>query len=364
VAAHHAAQLSRNYHADLIAAGFLGLLHAARGKLHQAAIFLRQRLQGREELPASALAHRMLSALLYEWNELEACAEHLDQATVLAQRAGNAEILYGVYHQLAKLRQTQGDSAGALAALELADKVIRERHLPAIVQARNAAAHVELAVAQGDLATARYWAEQRSQPVDASPLYPLLDLTPARLLLAQGEQAASAHHLAAQHARAQKASWHYGELEVRTLQALAALTQASALDFLSAAVTLAEPEGFVRTFLDKGPAMAELLRQGTAAGLVSPYASTLLATGSDTAIRTPQVPPAEAGVLPLVEPLSERELEILRLLSEHRTNAEIALALTVSLNTIKTHLQHIYGKLGVHDRREAVRQASQWHLLQ
>jgi LuxR family transcriptional regulator, maltose regulon positive regulatory protein len=122
-------------------------------------------------------------------------------------------------------------------------------------------------------------------------------------------------------------------------------------------VTLAEPEGFVRLFADEGPPMANLLRglakQGTAAGYVRRL------TAASLRGTAPQPPVRQA----LVEPLSERELDVLRLLGSDLDGPDIARELNVSLNTMRTHTKNIYAKLGVTSRRAAVSQAHELDLL-
>jgi LuxR family maltose regulon positive regulatory protein len=186
---------------------------------------------------------------------------------------------------------------------------------------------------------------------------PLLGLTPARLLLAKGEKAAAAELLEAWYATVDDAGWAFGVIEVRALQALAAPTPDEALAFLADALALAEPEGYVRTFVDKGEPMADLLRDAARRGLAPAYARRLLGAF----LRPPAASrPAEQ---PLVEPLSERELEVLALLADGLTYQQIAQALFISLNTVKTHLKNVYSKLAVHDRQEAVAEARELDLL-
>jgi LuxR family maltose regulon positive regulatory protein len=298
-----------------------------------------------------------LSALLYEWNDLEAAAEHSERGIELGARSGNVEIQIGGYRILARLQQARGDAAGALDALERAHQLAREKDVSPLMRARNAGCHVQIALAQDDLATAIRWAEQVAEDADCSRFHPLLGLTPVRLLLAQDEKAAAAEQLEGWHAAAVRAGWQFGAVEVRALQALAAPTVDEALTLLSEALVLAEPEGYVRTFVDKGEPMADLLCQAAARGTAPAYAQRLL----DAFSRAPA--PPRPAMQPLIEPLSDREIEVLHLLAQHRTNQEIAQALVISVNTVKTHLKNIYGKLGVHDRREAVAKARELELL-
>jgi LuxR family maltose regulon positive regulatory protein len=156
-------------------------------------------------------------------------------------------------------------------------------------------------------------------------------------------------------------------LEALVLQALVEHAQGhlpQALSALQEALALAEPEGYVRLFVDEGAPMAELLQQVAASGRASPYIMTLL-----EALGVPTTQQQETGLLQTdassarMEPLSEREVEVLRLLATGGSNAEIAQVLMISMNTIKTHLKHIYDKLGVTNRTQAVARARELHLL-
>ncbi len=361
--ASHVALQCGNHHVRLMALGLLGPIQAAQGKLHQAAVLCRQAIQLGKQSPAIALTHVEFSALLYVWNDLEAVADHLRQAIELSQRSGNLELQTGGYRMLARLKQAQGDASGALVSLQEAHLLARSHDVTPLVRARNAACHVEIALAQDDVATAAHWAEQVTENADAFPLYPFLRLTPARLLLAQNKKVAAAEQLAALYETAIASGWQFGAVEVRTLQALAAADLDQALDYLTDALLQAEAEGYVRTFVDKGEPMASLLRQAAVRGIASAYVGRLL-----SAFAAPSVAPrveARPGTAeqPLPEPLSEREWEALRLLAEGLSYQEIAAAMFLSLNTVKTHLKNVYAKLGVHERQGAVVRARELQLL-
>ena len=130
----------------------------------------------------------------------------------------------------------------------------------------------------------------------------------------------------------------------------------AALATLERALALAEPEGYVRTFVDEGPPMAALLDAAAKRGIARDYVTRLLAAFGTSGVRTP----VRQG---LVDPLSERELDVLRLLGSELTGPEIARELVVSLNTVRTHTKAIYAKLGVNTRRAAVRRAAELDLL-
>ena len=148
-------------------------------------------------------------------------------------------------------------------------------------------------------------------------------------------------------------------IEVLVLQALAEQARGNlpaALPLLERALTLAEPEGYIRIFIDERPAVSALLEAAAHGRIASDYARQLLAASDNAEIRTPLKQT-------LIEPLSERELDVLRLLGTELSGPQIARELTVSLNTMRTHTRSIYTKLGVNNRRAAIRRAQELELL-
>lgn len=180
----------------------------------------------------------------------------------------------------------------------------------------------------------------------------------ARVLLAQSSVNAALDLLEGLRGAAEATGRIGSTIKILALQALgyeARGDEARAVVALERSLKLAEPEGYVRTFLDEGTPMAALLRRAMANGVLPGYASRLLeAFGSPT-----ERPPAG----PLSEPLSERELEVLRLVAAGMSNAEISRTLFVALSTVKKHINNVYRKLGVNSRTRAVARARELNLL-
>ena len=354
-------------------------LQVAQGRLRRAAGIYRKLLHQASEhvalgqLPVAGYCHIDLGDLLREWNELGTAAQHLEAGIERIERAGSPTILLDGYIALARLRQALGDDEGAAGALRRARWLTEEYKLPARFVFRLGAHEARLWLAQGDLESATRWARDLGlDPDEVSYLREPEHLALARLLIAQGDPAGAQRPLGRLLAAAELGGRLKTATEIRMLQAMALRRQgadAGALATLRGALELAQPEGLVRTFVDEGAAMAELLawarkeyRQahGTEpAGGLSRYLDALL-----VASRGPSAPRrSHPEVRPGTEPLSDRELEVLRLVAAGFKNQEVADELYVVVGTVKAHLNSIYRKLGVRSRIQAVSQVRELGLL-
>ena len=322
----------------------------------------------------------VLAELLLDEDDLAAALPLATEGLAAPREFGNAPPLVLLASlPLVRLRLAQGDTAAAGAVLAEVRPLVQHGPFAMVAQLLEAAeARVRLAL--GDGAAAVAWAA----PVEPMTLADLLrfgaagveaaGVTPARILVAQG-RATGDPALLRQAERHLNAAWELAEghglgwlrLRVLILRALLADAQGdrdAALGSLAGAVAQAEPEGVIRPFIDEGEPMAALLATLGAAvqdghvtvGGTSPaYLDALLA-----AIPGQEPGPRRTG---LVEPLTERELEVLGLLAAGRSNAEMAAELFVEQSTVKTHLIHLYSKLGVHSRTQAVAHARTLQLL-
>ena len=227
-----------------------------------------------------------------------------------------------------------------------------------------------IALMAGDLGEARYLTDRAPPLNNPGPLpdYVLLSLAQARLLLAETRREETLDLLKTRDTVLARAGFRAAGVDTRALQALAAPSGREALDVLAEALALAAPEGLVRPFVDLRQPMAALLKEAAAQGIEVAFIGRLLAALRDDPGHCPGKRPCGTGVTvtrsqPLVEPLSGRELEVLRLLINGSTNDEISRSLYVSANTVKAHLKSIYRKLDVSSRHEAAGKAGQLGLL-
>lgn len=332
----------------------LGTLQATDNQLHLAAASYRQSLElfGDQPLPSACEAHLGLARLFYEWNELAAAQQHGEQAWQLAQRIENNDRLVACELFLAQLKLAQGDVPGAAALLAQANELARQHQL-AYRLPEVAAAQIFLLLHQDKVAAAAQIAQTYHLP-----------LSQARVHLAQGDAAAALTVLQPLRQQAEAKGWADERLKVLVLQALAHQIQGNkeaAIQHLREALIMAEPGGFIRTFVDEGPAMMQLLSDAAARGVQPDYIGKLRAVW---VAERPQVAASSSPLpQPLLEPLSERELEVLHLIAEGLSNHEISKRLFLALSTVKGHNRIIFDKLQVKRRTEAVARGRELGLL-
>lgn len=329
----------------------LGNVQEADIQLREAAETYRSvlRMAGNQPLQIIHEAHLGLARILYEWNDLDGAERHGRQSLELARqydRVIDRFILCEVF--LARVRLARGDVAGACAALDEIARQVRERNF-AHRAAEVAAARVVALLRLGDVEMAAHLAEVSRLP-----------LALARVHLARGDPSAALVAIEPWRGHAESRSWQDERLKAMVLQALALQARGdgpAAERVLTDSLALAEPGGFIRLFVDEGPPMAGLLA-GMAARQTAPDCITgLLAAFS--AERQERQPKRQ----PLVEPLSQRELEVLRLIAQGLSNQEICERLVLALDTIKGHNRRIFDKLQVRRRTEAVARARALGLL-
>ncbi|MBN1138587.1 MAG: AAA family ATPase [Anaerolineae bacterium] len=308
--------------------------------------------------PASVAGFVRLQAakILYEWNDLHAAKRHLLEGLELLSQGGISESFGSGHAVLARIKQALADHEGARKAAQQAVQIAQRENVPRLVDLTSAY-QARIWLAQGQIDLAARWADEYRQSGETEYLREFEDLTLARVLLAEGQSAEAVALLDARLAPARAAGRMGAVIEIQALRALALPTPGEALDALGQALSLAEPEGYVRLFLDGGEPMQALLKRAAARGIAPRYASRLLAAfgpPGEVVAKAPQ---------PLVEPLTDRELEVLHMLAEDLSNREIGRRLFISLPTVKSHTRNIYGKLGVHNREEAVAQAQAMGIL-
>jgi len=343
-----------------------------QGRLHEATATysrgLRAAYQAVPTLRGAADMHVGMSELLRERNHLDSARAHLRESSELGEHAGLPQNRYRWRVAMARLRQVDGDLGGAVQLLDEAERLYVGDFSPDVRPVASIRARV--LVAQGELGAALGWARERGISADdaVTYLHEHEHLTLARVLVAQHAREREKHYLdeatglLERLLRAADEGERTGSvIEILVLQALSLQSRgdtAAALAALRRALTLAEPEGYVRIFVDEGAPMTALLTAAAKQGVGRASARRLLAAVVVGATPAPTHTQQE-----LIEPLSRRELEVLRLLASDLDGPDIARELSISLSTVRTHTKNIFAKLGVNARRAAVRRAQELRLL-
>jgi LuxR family maltose regulon positive regulatory protein len=347
--------------ADILACS-LGLadIQAAQGGLGAAERTLAAGLDLAEAngpVRGTADMHVGLAELHLERNELDGAAEHLRVSLELGERLALAQHAYRWRVVEARLRAAAGDYAGALELLSEAEANYDTDYSPKARPVTATTARARLA--SGDIGGAERWAASSALTADDQLVYlrEYEHLTLVRVLLATGRISDAVLLLQRLLAASEAGGREGSAIEAQLLLAVA--HQASgdtpkALLAIEDALIRAEVDGFVRIFLDAGTPVTGLLEAAVRHGRAAKQASALLATGA--------APTGVTAQQSLVDELSARELDVLRLLRSDLTGPEIAAELVVSLNTVRTHTRNIYSKLGVTNRRSAVRRADELDL--
>ena len=338
-----------------------GQMCISQGRLRQAKpLFLRAlqlgQASGARKLPLFEAIYNQLARLSLQWNQLAQAEEYLQEAMQLAQLWGITECLLQNLLLEAEIKQAQGALEAAQQAIERTRQLLDEANWPRFSN-RLIERQASLALAKGELSSAQEQLAATSEQSDA------LQLIRVRLLLAQSQPDKALALLSLLAQKTGTSIWHI--MQSLALQALAYQQQrkkAQALASLKQAITLAEPEGYLRPLIDIGPSLEPILRQLAATTAVTPYLAQLLAAlHVQPQPSLPAAPTLNDNTLmpTLVEPLSNRELEVLRLIAAGFSNRETAETLVITVSTVKNHLRTIYSKLNVRRRTQAIAKANE-----
>jgi LuxR family maltose regulon positive regulatory protein len=333
------------------------------------------RLLPDENIPLAAMSYCIQGEIRREWNELDTAEAILRRGLAISEHAGSPEYINDGLIYLAQVLHARGRYDEALTTLERIRTMVQLRQLAPWDLNQMEIVRARVLIARGKLDEAGRWAEgrlrsrQQGDPGPAAPLafmYDLEDLSIARVFLAQGDAETATAILEPLAQRAAETGQWRNLLEARMLQAQAHWqfgNAETATSMLHAALTIAAPEGLMRVFLDEGEQiMVDLLAcyldsqpVSSASSRELEHARKLLAAfGRADAVPSP---------VDLPNMLSPREADVLHLLAAGRSNEEIASDLVLALSTVKWHVAHIYRKLGVRGRMQAVTRARELRLI-
>ena len=360
-------------------------IRVALSRLHEAESSYQQSIrlatgQGEPTPLGTADLYRGLGELYIQWDDLESTSHYLQISQKLGEQTELTDWKYRLCLSQACLKEAQGDLNGALILLDEAERVHIRGPLPDVRPVT--AMRVRIWLKQGKLADAKRWASEQRLSVDdgLSFIREFEYITLARVLITTGKNDREsgslniAFRLLGRLLQEAEAGGRMGSvIQILLLQALAYQAQDNlphALASLERAMSLAEPEGYIRIFVDEGRLMRLLVeKQSRNRGhQLSGYADKLLAAFAQPMATPKLVGPGRTRAIihqksDAIDPLSERELDVLKLLRTELSGPEIAKQLIVSLNTVRTHTKSIFTKLGVNNRRAAVRRAEELDLF-
>lgn len=369
IASQRAQDIHRVIHALCDLSGLqwmLGQLRNADASSREALGLVEQNIkEGEHRLPDSGYAYARRARILLEWNQVEAAWQHVEQGIALSQRRGQADILFFCLVTRAEIQISIKDVPGALATLQKVRLITGSGaswHDALLDQFEN-----EARLSGGDVAAPERWLQKLGWkpgdeiPADQANAFEFI----ARILVAKHEYAAAIrlldHLIAQEQAKGVLAFVLLFRLTLAVAWQRLGNTE-QALNALNLALAQAEPEGYIRTFTDRGAPIQDLLQKAAGRGMHPEYVRRLLDVFEAPKARDVTLPSQSAAPQP-VEPFSERELEVLRLLNTDLAAPEIADRLIISTHTVRSHIKSIYRKLNVHGRYEAVLQAKALHLL-
>ncbi len=350
----HDCQIAENLYARQAVFCFLSDIDVFEGKLQHA----KERLQvavglgGKTKLTAQA--YIQLAELHYEWNNLDESFDCLQVGIELAKDGENRNALCRAYGLLARTNLIQNNHFRARQALDTAHELIQSAGVDPWTQMQVCGHSVRIFLSRLDFTSARYWAEQLPE-IETNPLFHLQrTIHLATVKIAQNQMSETITDLESDFNLAFQIGLISPAVKIRLLQSICDIKQANALRFLSEALTLAKDAGLVRTLLDTHHCIRNLIEKIHIPGLEN-YTSLILKSFQQENQSIAQVEP---GFIPipmnLIEPLSEREMEVLRLLMLGLPNRKIAESLFISVGTVKTHVHNILGKLNAQSRLEAI----------
>ncbi len=341
----------------------LGIILEYLGELHQAQEIYRElmtlvNVSGLSQSVMTGLLYALWSEILCHWNDIDNAFQFVSRGVELSEHENDVANLTWIHNTFVKVLFAKRDLTRAKETILKLEKIAGESHMPTWIVSPTAAWKARIWLTEGNLDAAQQWIQERLLNLDDELQFAREseNIVLARILVAQGELEDAINLLNRLIKKAEAGDRITRLIEMLLVLALALKAQGDtdkAMTALERALTLAEPGGFIRIFVDEGPPMEALLRRMKVEnGKMEEYVRKLLAAFADKEFQPPSLSPQS-----LVEPLSERELEVLQLLTEGLTNQEIGSRLFLSLNTVKVHTRNIYGKLDAHNRTQAVAQA-------
>jgi len=345
----------------------LGIILEHQGKLHQAQEIHRELMT---LVNASGLSRSVMTGLLYalwgeilcHWNDIDNALQFVSRGVELSEHENDVANLAWTHIIFVKVLFAKRELTRAKETILKLENIAGESLVPSWIVNRIAAWKARIWLTEGNLDAAQPWVQEGLQRVDDELQFAreVEDIVLARYLIVQGELEDAIKLLDRLIEKAETGDRITRLIEMLLVNALALKAQGDtdkAIATMERALSIAEPGGFIRIFVDEGPPMASLLYEALSRDIAPEYVRQLLAAFPVSEPEQTDPPKSQDTESGFIEPLSDREIEILQLIADGLTNQEIASRLIISSHTVKAHTRNIYGKLDAHNRTQAVAKA-------
>ena len=349
------AERSGNVYVEVSARLFLARIEAVAGKLKEAAVITEKLVQNPKGVPIENLALTDMAMYYYEWNNLDKALAYIEAALTQLQRSSIESFKLAALMIKMRILMAIGSTRELPSLNEVCEELLLNNSIDETMRARWAAFNVEKAIYVGNITSAKNWLAQINTPIDAHPFYRFLQLSPIRIYITESKTEMADTLLKKANKRSEKMGWGYGRVWLLARLAIVTADEAQRLEYLQKAIEIGYRGNMVRTFIEAGQELVPLLKSMRDGSEKNIYIDILLQEFVNYGQKE-QLKERE-------HVLSEREIEVLQLVSKGLSNQQIADKLVISISTVKSHIHHIYTKLDSTNRMHAATLAREMHII-
>jgi len=353
-----ASRKSENTYAEITSQFFLARVYAVMGRLDEAAESILHVIQFGKGIPIASFAITDLAIIHYERNDLVEALNILQKGWKTITDLNNPEFIIASCMIKIRILGALNQTSEVKSTIKECQNILDQHSIPDRTLSRWASFQIELAIKDGEIGLAREWLDKFESGQDAHPFYRFLELSPIRLLIAEGKNLEAKKLIVNACAGAEKHGWNYGRAWLIVHLALVEENEKKSLAYLEESLNIGLRSHFLRTYADAGADLLPLLRKSAATFHHTGYIQEIIQIIEQESAEKNKLLPSGSRA-PTI-----REMEILRLVAAGLTNRQIAEQMVVSISTVKSHVHHICEKLDAENRTEAAARARKLGLIQ